>query len=497
MFDVFSNNVKEADFLAFKSDVIDRIAKLGEEIKLKATDSDELAKQAAASAAESWGRIKQTESDINNALATLNGINLEAKKVVGEIENDKSVVNDNNSQLLVKIKEVDELYVEIMSLKKQVDSAIVQVDENIEKFNAALAKSEKLPDDVDAASKLLESSKGVSDSIQDLLTHSMTKKAGIDDLYNKILGYELKDSEGKSERIDGLKDKLEQSYTEVASRTSVLAEEVQGKVDLITQSHNAQLDEQKNSFEELISNSSRRIDAINGQLTGLLPGAMAEGLSAAYEKKKDDEVVSLKDFEKQFKIAIGLMVSVSLIPFFVDVYLLTAKDIGIIKVIQDTPKMIMAILPLYFPVLWLAYSLNKKVNLSKRLIEEYTHKAVLGKTFSGLSNQIDTLPGDGEMKNDLRTRLLFNLLQVSSENPGKLISDYNKSDHPLMDVIEKSAKLSDAMDTLAKIPGLSAITKTVVDRAEKKLENETKRVMDGVVLNETMEEKKENAPAQV
>ena len=184
------------------------------------------------------------------------------------------------------------------------------------------------------------------------------------------------------------------------------------------------------------------------------------------------------------------MVAVSLIPFFADVYLLTEKNIEIVKVIQDTPKLILEILPLYFPVLWLAHSLNKKVNLSKRLIEEYTHKTVLGKTFSGLSNQIDTLPGDGDTKNELRTRLLLNLLQVSSENPGKLISDYNKSDHPLMDGIERSSKLTDAMGTLAKVPGLSAITKTIVDQAEKKLEAEAKRVTEGLVLNEALEDDK-------
>ena len=35
-------------------------------------------------------------------------------------------------------------------------------------------------------------------------------------------------------------------------------------------------------------------------------------------------------------------------------------------------------------------------------------------------------------------------LEVNSKNPGKLISDYNKSDHPLMDVLDldKSIKLT-------------------------------------------------------
>jgi hypothetical protein len=62
------------------------------------------------------------------------------------------------------------------------------------------------------------------------------------------------------------------------------------------------------------------------------------------------------------------------------------------------------------------------------LIEEYTHKGVLSKTFEGLATQIEEL-GDSETSNELRVKLLFNLLHVNSENPGKLISDYKTTDH--------------------------------------------------------------------
>jgi hypothetical protein len=495
MFELFGNYVKESDFDKFRHEMVGVIDQLNDEIRKKATDSEEEARQAAINSAESLARIKQTESEISGALTILYKLNSEAKEKVEEIEKERSELVAKNEQIKSSIEVVEGLYGEVLAAKETVSSATDEVEQNIDKFNAALAKAEKLPGDIETAEELLESSKAVSDGIQDLLTHSMNRKAGVDDLYKQIFGYEIKDGEGNSEHVDGLRDKLEKSYTDVASRTDDLAEELQRRVNSITEQHKNQLDGHRNSFEDLLLNSNNRIEAVKNQLTGLLPGAMAEGLSAAYEKKKDDEATSLKDFEKQFKVAIGLMVTVSLIPFFVDVYLLAAKDISIVKVIQDSPKLILAILPLYFPVLWLAYSLNKKVNLSKRLIEEYTHKAVLGKTFSGLSNQIDTLPSDGEIKNELRTRLLFNLLHVSSENPGKLISDYNKSDHPLMDVMEKSSKLTDAMGVLEKIPGLSAITKSIVDRAEKKLESQAKKVVEGMALNDALDEKAEGPVA--
>lgn len=140
----------------------------------------------------------------------------------------------------------------------------------------------------------------------------------------------------------------------------------------------------------------------------------------------------------------------------------------------------------------IAISLNKKINLSKRLIEEYTHKEVLGKTFSGISNQIETLNAKGSIKEELRTQLLFNLLQVSAENPGKLITDYDKSDHPLVSVMESSQKLSNSMESLARIPGFSAITKRLAERAEKKLDETGRGVAKGIELNAALD----NTPSE-
>lgn len=145
-------------------------------------------------------------------------------------------------------------------------------------------------------------------------------------------------------------------------------------------------------------------------------------------------------------------------------------------------------LPLYIPVFWLAYSANKSVKLSKRLIEEYTHKGVIGKTFEGLSTQIKDVENK-EISEQLKTQLLFTIISANNENPGKLISDYNKSDHPLMDALDKSSKLSDAVNKLAKIPGFSSITKKLNDQANRMVETQEKKVEHG--LSEPLEPKPE------
>jgi hypothetical protein len=91
-----------------------------------------------------------------------------------------------------------------------------------------------------------------------------------------------------------------------------------------------------------------------------------------------------------------------------------------------------------------------------------------------LSKQIENI-NDSDISGDLRIKLLYNILEVNSENPGKLISDYNKSDHPLMDALDKSIKLSNAVTKLAKIPGFSRITASLERKSQEILKEEAKK----------------------
>jgi len=140
----------------------------------------------------------------------------------------------------------------------------------------------------------------------------------------------------------------------------------------------------------------------------------------------------------------------------------------------------------YSPILWLPYSTNKKSNLSKRIIEEYTHKSVLGRTYEGLSNQIDSISNSDGISDELRVKLLFNILQVSAENPGKLISDYNKSDHPLMEALENSEKLGSSMDRLENLPGFSTLVAKLSSKSKKIRKNAESLIDKGLEVNEVL-----------
>jgi hypothetical protein len=177
-------------------------------------------------------------------------------------------------------------------------------------------------------------------------------------------------------------------------------------------------------------------------------------------------------------VILGL-VAVSAIPFLVST-ISWHEGIPLKEMIYDLPRLVFGILPLYIPVLWIAYSSNKRLNLSKRLIEEYTHKEVLSKTFEGLSSQIENIE-DEEISNELRVKLLYNIISVSSENPGKLITNYNNSDHPLTEALERSTQLANAVDKLSTIHGLGSLTRFLDKRAEVIFEEASEQVQKGLM----------------
>jgi hypothetical protein len=470
---------------------------LNTEIKSTSTVSDEVARQAAANAVESEKNVKNIERLFTSALDELNSMKQEVDKLFSSVTNIESKVVNSENTISDIVAEAQKDLSELNEKKSAVEAEYALVSERAIEFNSYLEQSKDLPSSLEATKGLMADGKKLVDSMQSLLTHALKRKGEIDELYNDIYGEDISNAEGETEHTSGKKDELDVAYIGLQSDISKLRGTVDKAIDSINLSFHDLHTKNTSDFENLLSESISRFKAVDEQLTGLLPGAMAAGLSAAYEEKKGEEIESLKSFDNAFRWAIGGMVAISCIPLLIDVYLIFWKDLDLLKVLKDTPTLLFAILPLYFPVLWLAYSSNKKSNLSKRLIEEYTHKSVLGKTYSGLANQIENLQQHGDVKAELRTKLLFNVLQVSAENPGKLITNYSKSDHPLMDALENSARLADSVSALAKIPGFSAIAAKLAAKADKLLEENTEKVRRGVDAHEELEnDKKKKAESE-
>lgn len=448
-----------------------RISSLEEQLKKKTSDYEAEAKTASEQAqifkkaSEDSNRIIASSlEEVQAKLSTVKSNFVEFEKIFNDIKQNSESASANN-KLIGTIHQNLEAQSEsvksqIAEIQKVLDSKSV-LDERLSKLEEVFKKG----DDYD--SKLSTLYKSINE-----------RKKEIDGLYYEIIGYSEKDESGQETEVKGLKAELEESYNELTKKIKDSEVELEKLIEETKNWYAEFSTKKKEEFTTLTSKWTNEYSNVLTKIETLLPNALTTGLSYAYSEKKQAEEDENKKHRASFNYAIGGLVGISLIPFAISIVSLF-QGTELEEVIMRVPRIVLAILPLYLPVLWVAYSANRKMNLAKRLIEEYSHKEVLSKTFEGLSRQIDSID-DKDTSADLRIKLLYNILEVNSENPGKLISDYNKSDHPLMDALDKSIRLTNAVTRLSKIPGFTKLASTLAKKSEDILKDETKKAEAGL-----------------
>ncbi|UBO73718.1 hypothetical protein [Aeromonas rivuli] len=418
------------------------------------------AKEAKEEAEKSKGLIDKFKADAESAFGRVTDIDLQA-----------SNIHDNLKALLKDA-----------TLKH--DGLTIAYDEStevIDKIKEIIQEHDELVNTVESIQEYRKDSESNHGKIKSLLSQSAMLKRDIDNIHDEIFGYDST-AEGSEEetRVEGLLDKLNKTYKELRTELSKMTTDIESHKSNTSDFLSKLKSEAEGNYDKYISGCHDSYNEVLHNIKRLLPQAMTAGLASAYNEKIDKEIIEQQKHEKSFNWSIFYLVLISLLPFAINAYRLLSSGDNLIVIIKDTPYLLSAMLPLYIPVLWLAYTTNKSYKLSKRLIEEYTHKGVVSKTFEGLSHQIDELE-DQAISEELRVKLLFNIVSVNTENPGKLISNYDKSDHPLMDALDKSAQLADAVTKLSKIPGFSAIAKKLDDQANQIVADKSDKI--NAVLN--------------
>lgn len=360
------------------------------------------------------------------------------------------------------------------SLKSRID----EVNGDIEELETLFNKHDTYAEKIDTLENLSQKATEIYSKID--LNHKgvLIRRKEIDDLYREIFGYKEVDDSGEEHEVAGLKAELEESYDALTGKVDGFKSEFTSLVGSTRKELLILKDNQREAYEETVSEWNAEHSSIMDKIKSLLPHAMTAGLSHAYAKKREVEDKEIQTQTVKFEYSILYMAICALIPFAVSIiFLIQGKKLE--EVIFEMPRIVLAILPLYIPIMWIAYSTSKRINLSKRLVEEYTHKEVLSKTFEGLVTQINDI-SDNDVSNELRIKLLYNILEVSSENPGKLITDYNKADHPLMDALEKSVQLTNAVEKLAKIPGFSKLAAVLEKKSTDILEKKASKANAGL-----------------
>jgi hypothetical protein len=448
----------------------ERVVKLEQEIKERPSDIEREAKNASKKAAEFRNK---TETRLNKATSLVAQIEEKAKNyatITTEIDSLKSQLNAaisgaklmsdqvvaRSNELVADINRIDEIFTLHPDLKSKVADLEVLID-SLEENN----------------SKANSTYKGI-----------LTRKSDIDKLHREIIGYEDEDEEGNEVHVDGKKDELEKAYDKISSdiensddRISKVESNGIEKIDKLIEANQAKL-------SATIDKTKKEYDNTIEKITSLLPNAMTAGLSSAFIAKKAEEVIIYEEYKKKFNKGIWLLVLVSLMPIAVSIAFLSTGS-SLIEIVERVPKLVLAFLPIYAPLIWSAISANKKVNLSKRLIEEYSHKQVLSMTIEGLSKQIESVE-DFDVMEELRIKLLSNFLNVSSDNPGKLISNYDRSDNPLVEYFQtkKTTKKNSDNGEESIVTTIEKQAKVIVDDTADKIGEGVTSAIKGVLPNQ-------------
>lgn len=451
MFD--GKNSKRIEYLEEERKKLwERLLELEKQVAEKPSDIEKEAKQASKKAAEYRNK---TEERLNQAIEIQSKLTVIETEIIAKLADIKSkhsksieisdelLENSTNlSNIVIRISEVLDEHPEIEQEINQLDELIAKIEENSSKANTTY--------------------KGI-----------LSKKTEIDELHREILGYEDENEDGEIIRIDGLKKELEVSYNNLTT----ISEHLEENLESLKNSSKIQFDnfikKNQDDLDKIKSNSKTEYDKINKQIESLLPNALTAGLSSAFVTKKSEEEELYKEYKESFNNGILYISLSALLPIGISIfYLLSGATLT--DTIERAPKIMLAFLPLYIPLIWTTISANKKVNLSKRLIEEYSHKQVLSMTIEGLSKQIENIE-DADMSEELRIKLLNSFLNVTSENPGKLILNYQKSDNPILNFFDRDKKKGKTI-----VDSLKNSTKDIIEKAadeiEKGIENNGKEL---------------------
>jgi len=405
---------------------------------------------------------------INSVLSEVNINNTAIQNQAEEASKSTELFNEEHKKIVVTLDTFKSKEIEITK-------SIQSVEERINSVESVFRKHPNINSEIESIESFLAQIQDVDGKSSQLLKTIISRKNDIDRLYNEIIGFTEIDHETKVETlIPGLKQELEHSLNGLTERIDVLKTDLQNLNDTTNDNYETFIENSQKDKAETLKRWEDNYEALKERINKLLPNALTAGLSYAFASKKDDEVNSYMTHKSQFEWGIRGMIAVSMIPVIISIYFLTTL-VPVEVVINRIPRIVIGILPLYVPVLWLTISASKKMNLSKRLIEEYSHKEVLSKTFEGLSTQIEKI-GSESISTELRMSLLDNFLEMYSQNPGRLISDYNNSDHPLMELLETANKLENSVEKIDKIPGMRKIAKILERKATEKITQATEKV---------------------
>ncbi len=201
-----------------------------------------------------------------------------------------------------------------------------------------------------------------------------------------------------------------------------------------------------NSLKNFIDGNKGECEDLKSKLKDMLATATVATLSSGFDEKRKNLLLVYIIEVVLFISCLGTFCYLG-IRAISDAELVVAQDVSI--------KIAMGLLnnaPYCLPLFWLTCHINKLMNQSRRLMEEYAHKVVVAQTYTGMARQVEELANKGVVSaKELSEELMASTIRVLCANPNSVL-DKVKTQTPLSEVTDCVSKLANAASVVRNPP---------------------------------------------
>lgn len=194
-------------------------------------------------------------------------------------------------------------------------------------------------------------------------------------------------------------------------------------------------------LSDYLDRAKEEVDSVKKKINLVLSGATTYALSKEYARKRTFEVCATVGHAVCFIAVLLTMLALALAPILICRHL----NYDFKTSIETIPKLYVFCLPFYAPLLWLAFFENRRLNQSKQLKEQYVHKLICGRMYTGLAGEIKNIEKSGApAAKDLLVKFLESTIRVYERDPAEGLSAAPKTDMPVVEVLGEASKVMHA-----------------------------------------------------
>jgi hypothetical protein len=280
-----------------------------------------------------------------------------------------------------------------------------------------------------------DSNKGMKGRLQDIAQESEDLYAQINEFYNVTL---VGDEDAPSTRkeislvkteIISVKDEIQEQIRSITTEVSELEQ-----FHIKTFGAPNENGERQGGIAAELTQKNIKYNALIDQIETLLPGATSAGLATAYRDMKKSFDDPIKYSSIAFYASVGLLVIAAMF--------ITVESVGGSTWVKFAPlgdwdhvlRGLVAKLPFYGPVLWLAFFASKRRSEYQRLQQEYAHKEALAKSYDSYKKQIQELDDQDSV---MQKEFIMKAIDAIAYNASQTLDGKHGDKMPVQEFAEK------------------------------------------------------------